>query len=142
MMVSVTTAKTRLIYTLLVNCYITNTFYAMNEPCSELHPKRSCHSSSTASKVDCLTAKYFNWYSFFLILQIYFLHTLFGPCEWACGLWINLFSILFLSCLSHALLDFSETCATLSLKHALQVQLFSDLSRYLMLLQSILYTAE
>ena len=48
MMVSITTAKTRLIHTLLVNCYITNTFYVVNDPCSEFHLKRLCHCSSTA----------------------------------------------------------------------------------------------
>ena len=47
-MVSVTTAKTRVIYTMIVNCYITNTFYVMNDLCSEFHPKRSGHCSSTA----------------------------------------------------------------------------------------------
>ena len=92
------------------------------------------------SEVDCLTSKYFNWQWFFFL--IYFLRTPFGPCEWACGLWINLLVYLFLSYLSHALLDFSETCPFLSLMHTLQVQLFSDLSCYVTLLQSILYTAE
>ena len=95
------------------------------------------------SEVDCLTAKHFNWQSFFfLILLIYFLRTPFGPREWACGLWINLLVYLFLLYLSHALLDFGETCTSLFLMHTLQVQLFSDLSCYLTLLQSILYTAE
>ena len=75
-------------------------------------------------------------------MLIYFLRTPFGPREWACGLWINLLVYLFLSYLSHALLDFGETCTSLSLMHTLQVQLFSDLSCYLTLLQSILYTAE
>ena len=73
------------------------------------------------SEVDCLTAKYFNWQSFFFL--IYFLRTPFGPREWACGLWINLLVYLFLSYLSRALLDFSETCTSLSLMHTLQVQL-------------------
>ena len=95
------------------------------------------------SKVDCLTAKYFNWQLFFfLILLIYFLRTPFGSHEWACGLWINLLVYLFLLYLSHALLDFDETCTSLSLMYTLQIQLFSDLSCYLTLLQSILYTAE
>ena len=96
------------------------------------------------SEVDCLTSKHFNWQSFFflILILIYFLRTLFGPREWACGLWINLLVYLFLSYLSHALLDFGETCNSLSLMHTLQVQLFSDLSYYLTLLQSILYTAE
>ena len=58
-MVSVTTAKTRVIYTLLVNCYITNTFYAMNDPCSEFHPKRSCHCSSTALQSQSFNCKIF-----------------------------------------------------------------------------------
>ena len=89
------------------------------------------------SEVDCLTAKYFNWQSLF----IFFARPL-APREWACGLWINLLVYLFLSYLSHALLDFGETCTSLSLMHTLQVQLFLDLSCYLTLLQSILYTAE
>ena len=69
------------------------------------------------SEVDCLTAKHFNWQSFFflILILIYFLRTPFGPHEWACGLWINLLVYLFLSYLSHALLDFGETCTFLSL---------------------------
>ena len=144
MMVSVTTAKTRVIYTMIVvNCYITNTFYVMNDLCSEFHPKRSCHCSSTTFQTRLFNRKMFQLaVVFFLILLIYFLRTPFGPREWACGLWINLLVYLFLSYLSHALLDFNETCTSLSLMHTLQVQLFSDLSCYLTLLQSILYTAE
>ena len=46
-MASVTTAKTQLIHALLVNCYITNTFYAVKDPCSEFHLKRLCYCSST-----------------------------------------------------------------------------------------------
>ena len=138
-MVSVTTARTRVIYTMIVNCYITNTFYVMNDLCSEFHPKRSCHCSSTAFQSRLFNRKYFNWQLFFFLILIYFLHT---PCEWACSFLINLLVYLFLSYLSHALLDFGETCTSLSLMHTLQVQLFSDLSRYLTLLQSILYTAE
>ena len=98
------------------------------------------------SKFDCLTAKHFNWQWFFflilILILIFFFRTPFGPREWAYGLWINLFVYLFLSYLSHALLDFGETCTFLSLMHTLQVQLFSELSCYLTLLQSILYTAE
>ena len=45
-------------------------------------------------KVDPFTAKYYTKISFFLILIHYFLRTPFGPREWACGLWINLFGIL------------------------------------------------
>ena len=59
MMVSMTTAKTRLIYTLLVDCYIANTLYAMNDPCSEFHPKRSCHCSSTAFQDQLFNRKIF-----------------------------------------------------------------------------------
>ena len=94
------------------------------------------------SEVNGLTAKHFNWQSFFFLILIYFLRTPFGPHEWACGLWINLLVYLFLLYLSHALLNFGKTCTSLSLMHTLQVQLFSDLSCYLTLLQSILYTPE
>ena len=78
------------------------------------------------------TTKYFTKISFFFLILIYCLRTPFGPREWACGLWINLLVYLFLSYLSHALLDFGETCTFLSLMHmhTLQVQLFSDLSCY------------
>ena len=93
------------------------------------------------SEVYCLTQNILTGSRFFSIL-IYFVRTPFGPREWACGLWINLLVYLFLSYLSHALLDFGETCTFLSLMHTLQVQLFSDISCYLTLLQSILYTAE
>ena len=128
---------------MIVNCYITNTFYVMNDLCSEFHPKRSCHCSFMAFRSRLFNRKTFYRQSFFfLILLIYFLRTPFGPRERACGLWINLLVYLFLSYLSHALLDFGETCTSLSLMHTLQVQLFSDLSCYLTLLQSILYTAE
>ena len=139
MMVSVTTARTRVIYIMIVNCYITNTFYVMNDLCSEFHPKWSCHCSSMAFRSRLFNCNILTGSCFFLI---YFLRTPFGHCEWACGLWINLLVYLFLSYLSHALLDFGETCTFLSLMHTLQVQLFSDLSCYLTLLQSILYTAE
>ena len=47
------------------------------------------------SEVDCLTAKHFNWQSFFFSnsSNLFSSHTLWPP--WmACGLWISLFSIL------------------------------------------------
>ena len=95
------------------------------------------------SEVDCLTAKHFNWQSFFfLILLIYFFCTPFGPREWlaVCGLVYLVY--LFLSYLSHALLDFSKTGTTFYLMHTLQVQQFSELPCHLILFQSIPYTAE
>ena len=95
------------------------------------------------SEVNCLTAKHFNWQSFFfLILLIYFLRTPFGPREWlaVCGL-VYLVYLFFLY-LSHALLDFSKTGTTFYLMHTLQVQQLSELSCHLILFQSILYTAE
>ena len=129
---------------MIVNCYITNTFYVMNDLCSEFHPKRSCHCSSTAFQSGFVEPQNILTGSRFFLILIYFLRKPFGPREWACGLWINLLVYLFLSYLSHALLyiDFGETWTSLSLTQTLQVQLFSDLSCYLMLLQSILYTAE
>ena len=45
-----------------------------------------------ASKVDPLTAKYFNWQSFFKIF-VFFACT---PLAWAYGLWFKLFRILVL----------------------------------------------
>ena len=142
MMVSVTTARTRVIYTMIVNCYITNTFYVINNLCSEFYPKRSCLCSSTSFQSQLFNSKTCWLAVIFFLILIYFFRTPFGPCKWACGLWINLLVYLFLSYLSHALLDFGETCTFLSLMHSLQVQLFSDLSCYLTLLQSILFTAE
>ena len=140
-MVSVTTARTRVIYTMIVNCYITNTFYVMNDLCSEFHPKRSCHCSFMAFRSRFLTAKHFNWQSFFFLIH-YFLRTPFGPREWlaVCGLVYLVY--LFFSYLNHALLDFSKTGTTFYLMHTLQVQQFSELSCHLILFQSILYTAE
>ena len=131
-MVSVTTARTRVIYTMIVNCYITNTFYVMNDLCSEFHPKRSCHCSFMA----------FRSRLFFFLILIYFLRTPFGPREWLaiCGLVYLVY--LFFSYISHALLDFSKTGTTFYLMHTLQVQQFSELSCHLILFQSILYTAE
>ena len=60
----------------------------------------------------------------FFYISLFSLHTL----AWACVLWFNLFGMVVSSYLSHALLDFSETCATFYLMHTLQVQQFSDLS--------------
>ena len=57
-----------------------------------------------------------------------------------CGLVYLIY--LFISYLSHALLDFSETSTTFYLMHTLQVQQFVELSCHLILFQSILYTAE
>ena len=101
------------------------------------------------STVDRLTAKYFNWQPFFFL---YFLHTPFGPHEWACGLWINLFGILvsLISqlCLTRFQLNlcypfpYAYSTSTAIFRLNPLVQQFSDLSHYLMLLQSILYTAE
>ena len=141
-MVSVTTARTRVIYTMIVNCYITNTFYVMNDLCSEFHPKRSCHCSFMAFRSRLFNRKHFNWQSFFFLILIYFLRTPFGPREWlaVCGLIYLVY--LFFSYLSHALLDFSKTGTTFYLMHTLQVQQFSELSCHLILFQSILYTAE
>ena len=141
-MVSVTTARTRIIYTMIVNCYITNTFYVMNDCCSEFHPKWSCHCSFMAFRSRLFNRKHFNWQSFFFLILIYFLRTPFGPREWlaVCGLVYLVY--LFFSYLSHALLDFSKTGTTFYLMHTLQVQQFSELFCHLILFQSILYTAE
>ena len=94
------------------------------------------------SEVDCLTAKHFNWQSFFFLILIHFLRTPFGPREWlaVCGLVYLVY--LFFSYLNHALLDFSKTDTTFYLMHTLQVQQFSELSCHLILFHSILYTAE
>ena len=71
---------------------------------------------------------------FFLILIHYFLCIPFGPREWfaVCGLvyWVYLF----FSYHRHALLDFSETGTTFYLMHTLQVQHFSELSCYLIII--------
>ena len=72
-----------------------------------------------ASKVDHLTAKYFNWQSFIFSSNLFSSHTLWAPMNGlvVCGLIYLVY--LFLSYLSHALLDFSETWATLFLMHTL-----------------------
>ena len=59
LLVSVTTVKTQLTHTLLVNCYITNTFYVVNDPCSEFHLKPLCHCSSTAFQSQLFNRKIF-----------------------------------------------------------------------------------
>ena len=142
-MVSMTTARTRVIYTMIVNCYITNTFYVMNDLCSEFHPKRSCHCSFMAFRSRLFNRKTFQLaVVFFLILLICFLRTPFGPREWLAVCELVYLVYLFFSYLSHALLDFSKTGTTFYLMHTLQVQQFSELSCHLILFQSILYTAE
>ena len=79
MMVSVTTARTRVIYTMLVNCYITNTFYVMNDLCSKFHPKWLCHCSSTAFQSRLLNRKIFNWQLLFSNSNLFSSHTLWPP---------------------------------------------------------------
>ena len=61
----------------------------MKNPCSENHRNPLSHCPSTGFQSPSLTAKYFNWQSFF-----YFLRFLRTPLAWACGLWFNLFGIL------------------------------------------------
>ena len=58
------------------------------------------------------------------LLQIFFYISLFSlrTLAWVCVLWFNLFGMVVSSYFSHALLDFSETCATFYLMHTLQVK--------------------
>ena len=64
-MVSVTTARTPVIYTMIVNCYITNTSYVMNDFVASFIQNGCVTALLQPSEVDCLIAKYFNWQSFF-----------------------------------------------------------------------------
>ena len=90
------------------------------------------------SKVDPLTAKVFNGQSFFTSNSfsfLFFCTPLHGLV--VCGLAYSV--CLLFSYLSHALLDFGDT---FYLMHTLQIQQFSGLFCYLLLLQSILYIAQ
>ena len=91
-----------------------------------------------ASKINPLTAKYFIWQLFFSLISSFSLHSL----AWGCGLWFNLFGIVVFSICQPCPLVFSETWATIYFMQTLQVQQFLDLSCYITLLHSVLYTAE
>ena len=81
-----TKAKTRVIYTLLVNCYINKAFYVIKSFIRNGHVTVLLQPSI----INRLTAKYFNWQSFFSLFSS---HTLWPP--WM-GLWFvdSLFGIL------------------------------------------------
>ena len=81
---------------LLLNTYCTITFMLWRILVVKIAPISIVTALLQPFKVDPFTAKYFTKILFFLILILmhYFLCTPFGPCEWACGLWISLFNIL------------------------------------------------
>ena len=90
MLISVTTAKTRLTHKLLVTIILLIPFMLWTILVVSFIWNSCVTVLLQPSKVNRLATQYFNWELFFLI---YFLRTPVGPCEWACGLWINLFGM-------------------------------------------------
>ena len=82
-----TTAKTSLVQALLLNTYCTITFMLWRISVVKFASIGRVIVLLQASKIDPLTAKYFDWQSFFSSFSS---HTL----AWACGLWFNLFGII------------------------------------------------
>ena len=103
----------------------------------------SVYCSSTALQSRFFHHKIFHQdFGFFLSLIHYFLRTPLASVNGLAVYGLVYLIYLFFSYLSHALLDFNVTGTTFYLMHTLQVQQFSELSCYLILFQSVLYTAE
>ena len=74
----------------------TNTFYVVTILVASFIQNHCVSVLLQASKVNHVTANILTGNHFFLLILflIYFLRTPFGPCDWACSLWIYLFGAL------------------------------------------------